>query len=135
MTGGRLAAVANAWPTNVTWGAPLAPDGSVIFWGNLCKPDDCTSTTGKWRLYNGQNVVWGPLCNGADCTVQWSLALFSTVDGATVVWGTTDDGETVVWGTDDGETVVWGTVDDGETVVWGTGCAVTTCEPVVWRRP
>jgi serine protease AprX len=135
MTGGRLAAVANAWSTNVTWGAPLAPDGSVISWGHLCKPDDCTSTTGKWRFYNGQNVVWGPVCNGADCDVQWSLALFSGVDGATVVWGTTDEGETVVWGTDDGETVVWGTVDDGETVVWGTGCAVTTCEPVVWRRP
>ena len=139
VNGGRLTAASNAWPVNVMWGADKAPDGQKIFWGDLCKPEGCastTSTTGKWRVDAGDwtNVVWGSICNGANCDVRWSFDLFSDVDGATVVWGT-DDGETVVWGTgDDGETVVWGTGDDGETVVWGTGCSVATCEPIVWSR-
>jgi subtilisin family serine protease len=135
VTGGRLAPEVNAWSTDVTWGSERTASGDRVVWGQLCKPDDCTSTTGKWRTGGGQNVVWGSLCSGADCNTEWTIAGVSSVSGSTVVWGTADDGETVVWGTtDDGETVVWGTADDGETVVWGTGCTVPNCTPIVWSR-
>jgi len=131
--GGRLTADANAWPTSVLWGAERGADGQRIFWGYLCKPEGCAMTTGKWRADAGENVVWGSLCDGANCDGPWSIERVSSVEGATVVWGTVD-GETVVWGTADGETVVWGTTDGGETVVWGTGCTVASCEPIVWSR-
>ena len=133
--GGRLTADANAWATNVTWGAETAADGAAISWGRRCTSESCATTQGKWRVDNGysHNVVWGAICNGANCEVPWSVALVAAADdGETVVWGT-DDGETVVWGTDDGETVVWGT-DEGETVVWGTACTDPSCTPVIWGR-
>ncbi len=130
--GGRLTADANAWWTAVSWGAPTA-GGHAISWGLRCSTEDCTSTSGKWRMDNAQprNVVWGPICSGSDCPVPWTVQyILATDDGETVVWGT-DDSETVVWGTDDGETVVWGT-DEGETVVWGTSCTDPSCTPVMW---
>jgi hypothetical protein len=133
--GGRLTADANAWSTDVRWGAAATVDGSTVSWGARCLTEDCTETAGSWRLGQSysRNIVWGSICDGSDCGGTWTLDLFSaTVDGETVVWGT-DDGETVVWGTDDGETVVWGT-DDGETVVWGTTCTDQSCLPIIWDR-
>jgi hypothetical protein len=123
--GGRLTADANAWPADVTWGATSA-DGHTVSWGLRCTSQDCTSTSGKWRVDNSysRNVVWGSVCQGADCSSTWTIDLVnSSADGETVVWGT-DDGETVVWGTGDGETVVWGT----------TSCTDPSCTPVIWSR-
>jgi serine protease AprX len=123
VTGGRLYSWANAWGSDVTWGASTA-NGSTVMWGLRCTSADCLSTSGPWRITQTawQNVVWGSVCGGTDCTSAWTIEIVST-----------DDGETVVWGTDDGETVVWGT-DEGETVVWGTSCPDSSCAPVVWGR-
>jgi len=122
--GGRLEADANAWSTDVTWGATTV-DGATVSWGARCGHQDCPTTNGPWRVDNGysRNVVWGLRCGGSDCSDPWTVDFVNA----------TDDGETVVWGTDDGETVVWGT-DDGETVVWGTSCPAPSCTPVIWSR-
>jgi len=89
--------------------------------------------------------VWGSMCGGDDCGIDWTVTLFGTSEGDTVVWGTSDGGDTVVWGTTDGDTVVWGTSQDGDTVVWGTGdsgdtvvwgtsCIDPSCVPVIWKQ-
>jgi serine protease AprX len=124
--GGRLTGDANAWATDVTWGAPLTPAGQVIEWGVGCGTPICDSTTGAWRLEDtALNIIWGLSCAGADCQTTWS---------GTHVWGLNDDGDTVVWGTvDDGDTVVWGTSDEGDTVVWGTSCTDPSCDAVIWK--
>jgi serine protease AprX len=125
--GGQLGANANAWPASVTWGAANGADNRPTWLGELCTTADCSSTEGKWRLWNGQssNVVWGSICAGSNCAIPWTLAyVLGATDGETVVWGTGDDGETVVWGT-----------DDGETVVWGTACTDISCTPLIWGRP
>jgi serine protease AprX len=132
-SGGRIVSTANAWRTDVLWGATSAPGGAGVTWGVNCATPACDSNGTPWALGSSttQNVVWGSMCGGSDCSVDWSLGLFGTTDGDTVVWGTSD-GDTVVWGTDDGDTVVWGT-NDGDTVVWGTTCA-GFCVPVIWNR-
>jgi hypothetical protein len=117
---GRLAIDANAWSSDVTWGAVRTPDSSNVQWGTVCTASACDAPD-AW-------TAWRTSCVDPACLlVQWSggrseNVVWGTTDGGdTVVWGTTDDGDTVVWGTtDDGDTVVWGTTDDGDTVVWGT---------------
>lgn len=120
--GGTLTRDANAWWTNVMWGA-LTVDGRATWFGLVCSNADCSSTAGKWRPDRGDwyNVVWGAICAGNDCAIPWTVDVVSTTTG----------GETVVWGTDSGETVVWGT-ESGETVVWGTNCTDPSCIPVIW---
>ena len=149
--GGRLIADANAWSTNVTWGAATTPVGQTVEWGVICTSQSCdgdSTTWDPWRVTcsdgacntvtwgaaDSRNVVWGSVCGGADCSTPWDISTASD-DEDTVVWGTADDDDTVVWGTaDDEDTVVWGTADDDDTVVWGTGCG-DACEPVVWPTP
>lgn len=103
MKGDRLRADANAWATDVMWGANLTPRGERIEIG----------------LGRTRNVVWGSACGGADCDGPW------TAEGAS-------EDDSVVWGSDDADSVVWGT-DDGDSVVWGTECSDPACEPVVWE--
>jgi len=100
VVGGQLADTANAWPTDVVWGASTTPSGNRITWG-----PGFTKTV---------NVVWGDRCGVNDCHDTWDLA-----DSGGAV--SADDGDTVVWGTDDGDTVVWGTscIDPRcEPIVW-----------------
>jgi serine protease AprX len=123
--GGRLSADANAWSSDVIWGAPVTLDGRSVEWGVACSAAGCIAAEGAWgwgvSLY--QNVVWGLTCGGGDCGTRW----------ATGVFGATDEGDTVVWGTTGEDTVVWGTADE-DTVVWGTSCSDPSCEPVIWNR-
>ena len=124
--GGRLTGDANAWATDVTWGALETAGGQSIEWGIVCGDWQCDSIAGPWRWgqTSALNVVWGPTCDGADCEGPWTGN----------VWDTSDEGDTVVWGTtDEGDTVVWGTTDEGDTVVWGTSCSDADCEPVIWN--
>jgi serine protease AprX len=128
ITGGELTADANAWRTDVMWGATTGHDGDPISWGAICSASPCDGDAPRWQLdvVDVINVVWGPLCDGADCTFAWD---------ARTVSASSSDGDTVVWGTSaDGDTVVWGTSADGDTVVWGTSCSDTSCEPVIWPR-
>jgi subtilisin family serine protease len=123
--GGRFTGAANAWGSDVTWGAATDAGDHIVSWGLRCTTTDCSSTSGPWRVGQvySRNVVWGSLCGDADCTIPWTIEAVSS----------SEEGETVVWGTGDGETVVWGT-DEGETVVWGTSCPDPSCSPVPWSR-
>lgn len=109
VSGGRLTSDANAWPTDVTWGASTTPNGQNVEWGV------------GWQTTGFHNVVWGSTCGGTDCEGPW------TVEGAS-------DDDSVVWGTSDADGVVWGTSDD-DSVVWGTNCGDPACEPVIWPTP
>ncbi|HEV8316923.1 MAG TPA: S8 family peptidase [Vicinamibacterales bacterium] len=151
--GGRLMPTANAWATDVTWGAPVAADGASVKWGVSCATTSCDAdgsstpwgvacsdaacTTATWGVGDSPNIVWGMLCGGADCQESWTLttggaALLSTTDVETVVWAT-GEAETVVWATAEEDTVVWATLDE-DTSVWGTSCTDPSCEPVMWKK-
>ncbi len=108
--GGMIEPDANAWRTNVTWGANVTDDGDTVVWGTTCPTTEECDT-----------VVWGT----------------SDDSGGTVVWGTASDPDgTVVWGTN----VVWGTACGGGDcagVIWGTDCdqqnpTPEECDNVVW---
>jgi subtilisin family serine protease len=121
--GGRLTGDANAWWTDVTWGADKVPGGAIVEWGVLCKNNSCDPRKNPGNPWRG---------DGQYPQLVW-LASSGSGSGQALVWGVSDDDETVVWGTsDDDETVVWGTADDEETVVWGTSCGDPACKPVVW---
>ena len=133
--GGSLDPSANAWSTDVTWGAARTPSGVLISWGKWwgvsCADLLCSSMT--WGSSTSPNVVWGLKCGGNDCTDVWRRSTagsqpLSTDDSDTVVWGNSD---TVVWGNDDSDTVVWGNSEE-DTVVWGNSCVDSSCEPIIW---
>jgi hypothetical protein len=130
--GGRLTADANAWSTNVTWGAAPTAGGQNIDWGVICSTATCAAGDGTWDRWgtscadstcshvrwgdgSSENVVWGSSCGGADCTTPWSV-------------GAAGNG---LSGTSEGAAVVGGT-SDGDSVVWGTSCRDASCEPVRW---
>jgi serine protease AprX len=107
LKGGVINPSANAWATNVVWGAAKKLDtGDNIVWGTVD---------------NGDNIVWG---TAAGDNIVWGASVVSTVAGDNVVWGTSADGDNIVWGTDCGGAdcvnVVWGTLDAGDNIVWGT---------------
>jgi hypothetical protein len=127
--GGLLAANANAWPTDVTWGAATSA-GQTVAWGVICSESSCDSGGGTWIPWGtdtaAPNVVWGTRCGGDDCDPATSAG--GNVGGET-------DGDGVVWGTNDGDGVVWGTSGaDGDGVVWGTSCIDPSCQPVIWEH-
>ena len=116
--GGTIQPGANAWGTDVTWGASETDEGDTVVWGTSDEDD-----TVVWGTATDQDgtVVWGTSCDPSG----------SNDECANVVWGTTcggDDCAHVIWGasTDDhdgGDNVVWGTVSDDsaeDNVVWGT---------------
>jgi len=116
ITGGALTADANAWATDVDWGAatrgPTTVAWGLIFvpdtsswatWGTSCSDVTCSSVT--WGSPGSPNVVWGSTCGGADCptSTHWpgaSLMMWQPTAANTIVWGTSDgDSDTIVWGT------------------------------------
>jgi len=139
--GGELRRDANAWLTDVTWGAAFTPGGQSVQWGSVhgnandwetaCA--DSTCSTIQWGPGTSRNVVWGNTCGGDDCQTAWTIAgggsaVTTTSDDAT---GSNDD-EVVVWGSNDDEVVVWGSSDDDDVVVWGSDCA--GCEGTLWSN-
>jgi serine protease AprX len=109
--GGIIMPGANAWASNVVWGADRDADGDNIVWGTQCPSySDC------------ENIVWG---NAAEL-------------GDNIVWGTEEPLDNIVWGNnvgDDhyaGDNIVWGTAADAENIVWGTDCGGADCENIVW---
>jgi hypothetical protein len=116
ITGGFLTPDANAWATDVDWGAaargPSTISWGLIFvprtyawstWGTTCSDLTCSSVT--WGSPGAQNVVWGSTCGGADCSTSttWPggpLMMWQPANASTIVWGTSDgDSDTIVWGT------------------------------------
>jgi len=117
ITGGFLTPDANAWSTDVDWGAPLRgpaniawgvifapPTGAWATWGTRCSDITCSNVT--WGSPDSQNVVWGSSCGGADCPTSMplpgaaALMMWQPAAANTIVWGTSDgDSDTIVWGT------------------------------------
>jgi hypothetical protein len=126
--GGMIDPAANAWRSNLMWGAETTEEGATVVWGTSCPPETEDCDTVVWGTsVSGRVTVWGSVGDSGD-RVVW---------GTNVVWGTScggDDCRGVSWGTscsddeNEGEpgectNVVWGTSereDDEETVVWGT---------------
>jgi serine protease AprX len=123
LAGGYINPNANAWRTDVIWGAAPTPDNkTTIAWGSMCGDAVCDNVVWGTETTTGDNVVWGTECADAVCdNVVWG----TETTGDNVVWGTSCAGadcDAVVWGevSTDGDNVVWGTCEAGDNVVWGT---------------
>ena len=126
--GGVLKPAANAWASNVVWGALADDSGENIVWGTLCEVD-CENIVWGTAADELENIVWGTVADDGE-NIVWGTAndgeniVWGTADLENIVWGTacgSDDCENIVWGTAmDLENIVWGTMDDGENIVWGT---------------
>jgi serine protease AprX len=140
--GGMLQPGANAWRTDVLWGASKTSEGENIIWGTVCGSAGCDSigaepqpvarTSGRvvwvnnivWGTAtddgNEDNIVWGTACGGQDCPdAVWSTSCHDRDRcGGNIVWGTNTD-------------------TDEDTIVWGTSCEtlVPSCGDVVWSVP
>jgi serine protease AprX len=157
LSGGLVTPDANAWRTDVVWGATQSDTGANIVWGSACGDASCDNIV--WGSVGGNNIVWGSLgldnivwgsgendnivwgsdCGGADCdNIVWG-----SVDGDNIVWGSCQLGDNIVWGSAglDADNIVWGSgVDDNivwgslldDNIVWGSGASVTT---IVWTDP
>jgi hypothetical protein len=115
ITGGSLTPDANAWATDVDWGAATR-GASTIAWGVIFVPQTYSWSTWAtscsdllchnvtWGSPGSPNVVWGSTCGGANCTTSTplpgtSLMMWSPAAANTIVWGTSDgDSDTIVWG-------------------------------------
>ncbi len=128
--GGVLRPDANAWGTDVVWGAAATAHGDPIVWGTTAPNDDnivwgaCAGDRcrgGVRGASDEDNIVWGTICGGADCrSVVWN-ANCSGAGCPSVVWGTSAREDTIVWGTsddDDDDNIVWGTSADVGEVNW-----------------
>jgi serine protease AprX len=80
--GGVLNPAANAWRTDVTWGASATRDGDRITWGTICGSDCDAMIRGS---LTPESTVWGATCTDPSCS--------------SVVWGTSAGGEAaeIVW--------------------------------------
>jgi serine protease AprX len=127
--GGELMATANAWDTDVKWGAATAGD-ELITWGLLCAGTECGADGTGWSSWSPSaqsvNVVWGDTCAGMDC----EGTLWATTHDDIVVWGNCG-GDIVVWGNSDADIVVWGN-SDADIVVWGNSGEDPDSAPVIW---
>jgi serine protease AprX len=126
--GGVLRANANAWKTDVTWGAATTDEGDTIVWGTVCTDRGCdntvwgssteedtivwgTSTEDNivWGTTTEDNIVWGTACGGADCGgVTWQVECDTDACG-TSLWGASADDEDII---------VWGTASELNEAIW-----------------
>jgi serine protease AprX len=72
--GGMLKPGANAWRTDVTWGADSTREGDNIVWGTIAAGRDATNIV--WgTIAEEDNIVWGTSCDGTECDdVVWGAA-------------------------------------------------------------
>jgi len=133
---GVIKPAANAWATNVTWGAMRDAEGDNIVWGTACSNRECNNVTwgtfavesdnivwGTFSAIESDNIVWGTACGGADCDRVWgSRVREGELDN--IVWGTAlqIEADNIVWGTSlSGEVanIVWGTSSESDNLTWG----------------
>ncbi|MEN3337928.1 MAG: serine protease AprX [Acidobacteriota bacterium] len=80
--GGVLNPDANAWRTDVMWGASTTTAGDHITWGTVCGSDCDSIIRGSVA---GMGTVWGTSCAGTSCgDVVWSTTAGS--DASEIVW-------------------------------------------------
>ena len=100
----RLTPGANAWATDVTWGAATTPGGQTIVWGVSSAPTMRLAAAATTRHATAERRLGTAVrrrelrpCRGARTTV---VGASRRRRGDTVVWGTSEgEGDTVVWGT------------------------------------
>jgi serine protease AprX len=123
LAGGILLPDANAWRSDVSWGAARDGDGFIAWgaiptgsvtgseqwapWSTACADASCDRVT--WGAGESENVVWGSTCGGDDCP---SGSRWTTSDENSTVSSTSLVDDTIVWGTNDEDTTVWGTSCD-----------------------
>jgi subtilisin family serine protease len=94
--GGRLNPDANAWRTDVMWGAATAVDGAQITWGTVCGGSECDV---RIRASLDSDKPWGTSCSNASCDrVAWGDSTGG--NAANIVWGTACAGAdcpTAIW--------------------------------------
>ena len=130
--GGMLQPGANAWRTDVAWGASSTSEGEDIVWGTVCagagcdsvewQPDKMARSFGRsvWSTATGKdNIVWGTACGGQDCPGPVWAASCDDAGGCA---------DNIVWGTN---------ADEEDNIVWGTSCEaiMPSCADVVWSVP
>jgi serine protease AprX len=95
--GGRLNPDANAWRTDIIWGASAAVDGTPITWGTVCVGTECDVRI-RGSL-DADSAPWGTSCSNASCDrVVWGDSAGG--DAANIVWGTACAGAdcpTAIW--------------------------------------
>jgi serine protease AprX len=80
--GGVLNPSANAWRTDVIWGASTTGNGDHITWGTVCGADCDSVIRGAVAA---DSTVWGTSCADASCSdVVWSSVAGGNV--AEIVW-------------------------------------------------
>ena len=143
--GGMLQPGANAWRTDVLWGASSTSDGENVIWGTECSGAACDTIGLEPKLVAGTagSTVWGAFCADSACrNFRWG----ASANEDNIVWGTACSGRdcpATVWGSScdgpDGcaDNIVWGTSTDEDNIVWGTACETRTpsCGDVVWNAP
>jgi subtilisin family serine protease len=106
--GGVLRPDANAWATQVIWGAARTDAGAPIVWGSVCGDKGCDPSS--WST------------PPSDATIAWAASHEDTI-----VWGTTEE-DTIVWGTSEAEdNIVWGTAAEAGTTIVRGMCSITGC--------
>jgi len=112
IAGGTLKPDANAWRTDVMWGAANTVQGEHIVWGTVCSGADCDHSSAS-AAGHPDLQVWGTSCRDEECE--------------NVVWGTAGRDDNIVWGTSCAGA-------DCSNIVWGTGCEslAPSCSGVVW---
>jgi subtilisin family serine protease len=143
---GYIVPDANAWQSDVVWGAAFDSLGDNVVWGSDCGSGCDNVVWGSnsvdnvvwgssvdqfdnvvWGSNSSDNVVWGSDCGGADCdNIVWGS---SGPDN--VVWGSSVVPEdNVVWGSTgiDLDNIVWGSGSDLDNVVWGSSAV----DNIVW---
>ncbi len=128
LQGGDLTSTANAWATDVAWGAATTDGTELVTWGESCEGTECGVGGSGWVNWSAEqsvNIVWGDTCDGDDCETLWA-----TSDDDIVVWGNSE-GDIVVWGNCNDDIVVWGNSED-DIVVWGNSEEDPDSAPVIW---
>jgi serine protease AprX len=128
---GMILPTANAWATNIVWGAARDDNGDNIVWGTACPDSDACDNIVWGSSRDGDNIVWGSN-DGLD-NIVWGTA----GDGDNIVWGSACGDaacDNIVWGTsaDSADNIVWGNSTADDNIVWGSDCGGEDCDNIVW---
>ena len=128
LTNGMIMPTANAWATNIVWGASRDAVGDNIVWGASCHEADCDNIVWGAGADDGENIVWG--ASRDDDNIVWGNSVgFDSLDD-NIVWGASVVCDEFV---PDCDNIVWGNgASDDENVVWGSDCGDDDCDNIVW---
>jgi hypothetical protein len=90
VSGGMLRANANAWRTDVMWGAATTPEGARVVWGVLCTDSGCEAPLWGATVQSEEAPDWSTACEGSECSAIVAADGLRTLDAAVapLAWGT-----------------------------------------------